>query len=225
MDTGGLSFLIDAANLNKEATVKGLSAPALRLGGYLNRRISAAGYKCAPWERAQLYTAAVCEARMQGLNVTIMAVSGSGNHGITSSIGILAAAEELGSDNEALVRALAISTMITVYIKGCVKRMTAFCGCAVAAATGVAAGTVYLLNGTFEQSEQAMRSVIGSIGGMFCDGAKLSCAYKLSTSACMAVQFAYMAMEGCSIPASVGIVGNTIEKTFMNLGMLNNRVC
>lgn len=67
-----------------------------------------------------------------------------------------------------------------------------------------------------------MQTVIGTLGGMFCDGAKNSCAYKLSTAAAMAVQAAYLAMEDCYVPAGEGIIGQTIEQTFANIGRLNN---
>ena len=80
---------------------------------------------------AQAYTAAAGEARMSGLNVTIMAIAGSGNHGITNFVGVLSAAEALGASEEQTATALAISSMLTIYIKAHIKRMTAFCGCGV----------------------------------------------------------------------------------------------
>jgi L-cysteine desulfidase len=67
-----------------------------------------------------------------------------------------------------------------------------------------------------------MQSVIGTLAGMVCDGAKESCAFKLSSSVALAVQFSYLALGGASIPAGMGILGGTIEKTFENLGRLNN---
>ena len=146
---------------------------------------------------------------MGGMNVTITAITGSGNHGITNFVGVLTAAEELEATREQTAVALAISSMITIYIKGYIKRMTAFCGCGVAAATGMAAAVTYLLGGGYEQSVQA-------------DGAKSSCAYKLSTAAAMAVQAAYLAMAGCHVPAGEGIIGRTIEETFANIGRLND---
>ena len=112
--------------------------------------------------------------------------------------------------------------MITIYIKAHIKRMTAFCGCGVAAATGMAAAVSYLLGGSYDTAVHAMQTVLGTIGGMFCDGAKISCAYKLSTAASLAVQAAYLAREGCFVPAGVGIIGNTIEQTFANVGRLND---
>jgi L-cysteine desulfidase len=159
---------------------------------------------------------------MAGLPVPIMAIVGSGNHGIANFLGILAVAEVLESPREKLAKALAISSTVTVYIKSILKRMTAFCGCSVAAATGVAAGTVYLLGGSRDDAIHAMQSVIGTLAGMLCDGAKESCAYKLSASTATAIQFAYLAMQGAYVPAGMGVVGNTIEGTIENLGRLNN---
>jgi L-cysteine desulfidase len=222
MDSKDLSFLVDYAYTNYSAVRQDLDNPTLPLGSLIAKGGTDLRGPQRAANLAQVYTAAAGEARMRGVNVPIVAVSGSGNHGITNFLGILAVADALDVSKGDLARALGISTMITIYIKGYIKRMTAFCGCAVAAATGVAAGTVYLLGGVYQQAVNAMQSVIGTLGGMFCDGAKESCAYKLSTAAYMAVQFAYLALENCHIPPSVGVVGPTIEKTFANLGKLNN---
>ena len=101
--------------------------------------------------------------------------------------------------------------------------MTAFCGCSVAAAPGVAAATSYLLGGTWEDMEHSMQSVVGALSGMVCDGAKVSCAYKLSTAAAAAIEYAYLATrEKVYIPAPNGIVSNDIETTFRHLGRINN---
>lgn len=217
-----LQFLIDYAMINKEAAEAGLKDPNMKLGRNFKEYEPTSALPYSVINKAQVMTAAAGEARMLGLIVPIMAIAGSGNHGITNFLGVLSVAEELKSDDLKLAKALAISSTITIYIKGYVKRMTAFCGCAVAAATGVAASTVYLLGGTYQQAVAAMQSEIGTLAGMFCDGAKESCAYKLSTATTMAIQFAYLAMKGCAIPGGIGIVGNTIEDTFYNLGKLNN---
>ena len=158
---------------------------------------------------------------MSGLNVTIMAIAGSGNHGITNFVGVLSAAEALGASEEQTATALAISSMITIYIKAHIKRMTAFCGCGVWYKLRSCCFS-YLLGGSYDTAVHAMQTVLGTIGGMFCDGAKISCAYKLSTAASLAVQAAYLAREGCFVPAGVGIIGNTIEQTFANVGRLND---
>lgn len=217
-----LEFLMHAAEINLQAARFGLSNESLKLGRVLAQRTSDLPQPFAAMHTAQVWTSAASEARMAGLPVTIMAITGSGNHGITFSLGVLAVAEMLGSPREKLLRALAYSALVTVVIKSYVHRMTAFCGCTVAASTGVAAGTVYLLGGDFNVAERAMQSVIGTLAGMLCDGAKESCAYKLSTSASLAIQSAFAAMQGASIPPGMGIVGKTIDDSFANLGRLNN---
>lgn len=218
-----LSFLLAAARVNLQAASAGLASPAsVRLGTALSQLPDdlPAPFKAAT--RAQCLTAAACEARMSGLPVPVIAISGSGNHGIANFLGVLAVAEVLGCPEERLARALAISSTVTVVIKGYASRLSAFCGCAVSAAAGVAAGAVYLLGGSYRDSVNAMQSVIGTLAGMVCDGAKESCAFKLSSSVALAVQFSYLALGGICIPAGMGLLGGTIEKTFENLGRLNN---
>jgi len=222
MTTDELRFLEQAAELNREAARFGLAAPSLKLGRVLEKSAGGLPQPFAAMHQAQVWTAAASEARMAGLPVTVMAIAGSGNHGITFTLGLLAAAETLGSSREQLARALAYGAVVTVVIKSHVRRMTAFCGCAVAASTGVAAGTVSLLGGDFAAAERAMQTVIGTLAGMLCDGAKESCAYKLSTSVSLAIQAAFAAVEGASIPPSMGIVGATIDRSFSNLARLNN---
>ncbi len=223
MDPEDFRFLLEDARRNQAAALQDLQTPSLPLGRSLKQRIppELTG-PLAVSAAAQAYTAAAGEARMSGLNVTIMAIAGSGNHGITNFVGVLSAAESLRATEAQTMTALAISSMITIYIKAYVKRMTAFCGCGVAAATGMAAAVTWLLGGSYEDSVHAMQTVLGTIGGMFCDGAKLSCAYKLSTAASLAVQASYLSLEGCYLPAGVGIIAHTIEQTFANVGRLND---
>lgn len=223
-----LGFLLEVAEVNLAAAKAGLADPDLGLGPSLAARARTGG-KDAPLPQpfaamhlAQVWTAAASEARMAGRPVAIMAIAGSGNHGITFSLGILAVARTLGSSPDQLARALAYGAIATVVIKSHVHRMTAFCGCAVAASTGLAAATVYLLGGGFDRAEAAMQSVIGTLAGMLCDGAKESCAWKLSSSASLAIQAAFSAMGGASIPDGMGILGRDIDASFMNLGQLND---
>ena len=219
-----LQFLLDYAAVNLAAAEAGLQDPSC----CLSRRMQA-GWDGAPGSRvaeaarrAQVMTAAAGEARMRGLPVPIMAIAGSGNHGITNFIGVAAAAEALGADPLATARALGLSSLLTVYTKEHIQRMTAFCGCAVAAAAGVAAAVTYLLGGGYEAEVLAIQTLIGTLGGMFCDGAKASCALKLSTASFLAVQYASWAVDGVGLPAGTGILGNTLEDTFFHLGRLNN---
>ena len=223
-----LSFLVQAAQVNRAAAQTGLDDPQLKLARALSRWPSTIG-SSAPFaaiHRAELLVGAASEARMLGLKVPVMALAGSGNQGITATLGVVGVAEQLGSSNvtnEQLAQALAMSALVTILIKRCAARMTAFCGSAIAGAAGIASGATLLLGGDFEQADCAMRSTIGKLACLVCDGAKVSCAYKVSLAAATAVQSAYLALEGVGIDAGTGILGHTIEGTFRNLGVLNNR--
>lgn len=218
-----LEFLIKAALVNKAAAQEGIRNENANIGAALFDMSHDIHFPYSAMMLGKLYTASAAEARMIGLNVPIMAIAGSGNHGITNFLGVLAAAETLGVSDTELARALAISSAITIYIKGYIKRMTAFCGCSVAAATGVAAASVYMLGGNYHDMVNAMHSVIGTLAGIVCDGAKESCAYKLSTATATAIEYAYLSKEKkVFIPCANGIVSHTIEDTFKKLGKLNN---
>lgn len=223
MEPEAFRFLLENARRNKDAALQDLQSSSLPLGRHFQQCMTPdLTDSLAVSSAVQAYTAAAGEARMGGLNVAIMAIAGSGNHGITNFVGVLSAAEALHATEEQVMTALAISSTLTVYIKAYIKRMTAFCGCGVAAATGMAAAVTWLLGGSYEDSVHAMQTVLGTIGGMFCDGAKLSCAYKLSTAASFAVQASYLALDGCYLPEGVGIIAHTIEQTFANVGRLND---
>ena len=210
-------FLLEALDVNRSAARNGALATQLKLGPTL-----AACPLADAASRTRAWVAAAGEARMAGLRLPIVAITGSGNHGITLFVGLAALGETLGSSRTELARALAIGATVTTYIKGHIQRMTAFCGCGVAAATGLGAGAIHLLGGNYSQMEHTMQSVIGTLAGMLCDGAKESCAYKISTAAQTALQFAELAMQGVYLQSGVGILGNSIEDTFINLGRLNN---
>ncbi|HEY3422473.1 MAG TPA: L-serine ammonia-lyase, iron-sulfur-dependent, subunit alpha [Methanocellaceae archaeon] len=222
MTVDDLDFLLEAAEINRQAAYAGLASPSSRLGKGLSSMTEDMPAPFAAYTHAQQLTAAACEARMSGMQVPVIAIAGSGNHGIANFLGVLASAEALGRSRDQLARALAISSLVTVVIKGYSMRLSAFCGCAVSASAGVAAGVTYLLGGSYEDSVHAMQSVIGTLAGMVCDGAKESCAFKLSSSVALAVQFSYLALDGAYIPSGMGMLGSTIEKTFENLGQLNN---
>jgi L-cysteine desulfidase len=152
MDSSEIGFLVDYAKINWLAAKADLGDSQMTLGSALKQSLKGDTAE----DLVQIYTAAAGEARMCGKNVKIIAITGSGNHGITDFVGVYATALALGSTGDQLVHALAISSMITIYIKGNIMRMTAFCGCAVAAAAGVAAAAVYLLGGTCEQGVHAI---------------------------------------------------------------------
>nr|HPI98909.1 L-serine ammonia-lyase, iron-sulfur-dependent, subunit alpha [Synergistales bacterium] len=158
--------------------------------------------------------------RMAGLGLPAMSCATSGNVGITASLPLKVVAETLNSKEEELIRSLALSFLLTIYMKSHIGRLSALCACAVAASVGIAAGSVMLLGGGLEQAEMAINSVIGSIGGVICDGAKLGCALKLSNAAGIAIESAQLAMKGISIPSYDGIVCDSADKTMEMIGKI-----
>jgi len=130
--------------------------------------------------RGQVLCAVVSEARMSGSKLPVMSTAESDNHGITVFLTNFAVAEKNNLPKEKLIRALALSNLITFFIKSYTGILSAMCGCGVAAGIGVSAGVVYLLGGNKEQILGSLYNMVGSISGMICDGAKNSCAYKLA---------------------------------------------
>ncbi len=211
-----LEFLIEAAEVNvaaAEADLMAESALGVALGA------SAMG---SPRGTAQALAGAASEARMAGRQVPVMAICGSGNHGIANFLGVLGFARAAAAPRERLARALAIASIVTVAVKAHTGKLTAFCGCAIAPATGLAAAAVYLMGGDSRTQEHAMQTVIGTFAGMLCDGAKESCAFKVAAAVGAAVDIAKLAMAGAYVPDSSGIVGRSIDETFANLGRINN---
>lgn len=222
MDVSALAFLPAAARTNRDAALTDFGDSRATLGPALRGFGRDLVAHSAMIARVQTMTAAASEARMRGLPVSVYSLSGSGNHGITALLSVYVVAEALGADEERLCRALALASLLAIYVKAQTGRLTSYCGCAIAPATGVTAATVYLMDGPVEAMVHAMQSVIGTFSGMLCDGAKLSCAYKVSTVAATAVQFALLALRDAFVPGGDGIVGLEIEETIRNLGVLND---
>lgn len=162
------------------------------------------------------YTCGACDARMSGAMVPVMSNSGSGNQGISCSIPVYLYALEHNMDEEQTLRALTLSNLTVVYIKQSLGRLSALCGCVVAA-TGSAAGLTYLMGGQFDEVTFAIKNMIANISGMICDGAKPACALKVTSGVATAVLSASMAMHHSFAEATEGIVEDDIDRTIHNL--------
>jgi L-cysteine desulfidase len=173
-----------------------------------------------PVQKAKSLAAAAADARMAGEALPAMSCATSGNVGITASLPLISMARDLHSSEEALIRALAFSFLLTIQIKSYIGRYSAFCACAIAASIGVAGGMVLLLGGTARQSGDAIRSIIGSTLGVLCDGAKHGCALKLSTGTGAAIESAYLAMAGAAIRANDGFVCADVDDTIRLMGRM-----
>lgn len=162
------------------------------------------------------YTCGACDARMSGAMVPVMSNSGSGNQGISCSIPVYLYALEHNMNEEQTLRALTLSNLTVVYIKQSLGRLSALCGCVVAA-TGSAAGLTYLMGGQFDEVTFAIKNMIANISGMICDGAKPACALKVTSGVATAVLSASMAMHHSFAEATEGIVEDDIDRTIHNL--------
>lgn len=166
--------------------------------------------------RVMAYTSAACDARMAGAIVPVMSNSGSGNQGIAATLPVVVYAEEIGASEEQLIRALALSHLTVIYIKQSLGRLSALCGCVVAA-TGSSCGITYLMGGGYEQTASAVKNMIANLTGMICDGAKPSCALKLTSGVSMAVVSAMMAMNDHCVTSVEGIIDDDVDRSIRNL--------
>ncbi len=168
------------------------------------------------------YVSAAADARMAGCALPVMATTGSGNQGLTASLPVIAAAGWLKCSEEELYRGLALSELVTIHVKEYIGKLSALCGCAIAASIGSACGITYLLGGQYKNIEYAVKNMVADISGLICDGAKAGCALKIATSVSGAIQCAYLALEGVEAPERDGIVCESVEDTICNLGNLGN---
>lgn len=168
------------------------------------------------------YVAAAADARMAGCPLPVMATTGSGNQGLTASLPVIAAADWLKCGGEKRYRSLALSELVTIHVKEYIGKLSALCGCAIAASIGSACGITYLLGGDYTHMEHAVKNMVADISGLICDGAKAGCALKIATSVSGAIQCAYLALEGVEAPERDGIVCASVEDTIHNLGNLGN---
>ena len=170
---------------------------------------------------AMAMTAAASDARMAGCTLAAMSNSGSGNQGITVTMPVIAYSIRYGTSDEQLARALVLSHLIAIHIKGYLGKLSALCGCVIAS-TGASCGLVYLRGGDYEQICAAIKNMIGNITGMVCDGAKVGCAMKVASGVSSALQSAVLAREGICISEYDGIIEKDIEKTIQNLGRIGS---
>ena len=168
--------------------------------------------------KAKALTAAGSEARMAGLSKPAMSCATSGNVGITASLPLISMAEDMDISEEKLLRALAMSFLMTICVKNRIGRVSSMCACVVAASQGVAAGACILLGGDLEAIDRAINNTIVNIFGVVCDGARLACAMKLASAAGIAIECAEIAMDGYQTPAEQGVIGTNADDSLNFMG-------
>lgn len=171
------------------------------------------------FSRILSYTSAACDARMAGACIPVMSNSGSGNQGIAATLPVVIYAEESFASEEKTIRALTLSHLTAIYIKHNLGRLSALCGCVVAA-TGSGCGIAYLMGGEYEQIAATVKNMIANLTGMICDGAKPSCAMKLTSGVSTAVISAIMAMEGHAASSVEGIIDDDVDRSIRNFATI-----
>ena len=212
-----LRFILETSRLNKAAAERSFAG---EFGHCVGRTL------CCDRERKVMgdsifsrilsYTSAACDARMAGAMIPVMSNSGSGNQGIAATLPVVVYADETAADEEHTIRALVLSHLTVIYIKQSLGRLSALCGCVVAA-TGSSCGITYLMGGAYEQVAAAVKNMIANLTGMICDGAKPSCSMKLTSGVSTAVLSAMMAMDGHCVTPVEGIIEEDVDKCIRNL--------
>lgn len=212
-----IRFILEAARLNKVAAEEaakhdyGHSVGRIVSGTYGKKYLGDSSLT-----RMLSMTSSACDVRMDGAMVPVMSNSGSGNQGIAATLPVLSFAEDVACTEEQLIRSLILSHLMVVYIKQSLGKLSALCGCVVAA-TGASCGITYLMGGTREQVSYAVKNMIGNLTGMICDGAKPSCAMKVSSGVSTAMLSALMAMENKVVTDMEGIIDDDVDNTVRNL--------
>lgn len=218
-----IRFILDAKKLNEAAADAGLRE---NYGHELGKTL------CSPlghgimgesiFSRILSATSCACDARMAGAMIPVMSNSGSGNQGICTTMPVVVFAKENHNTEEELIRALILSNLTAIYIKQNLGALSALCGCVVAS-TGSSCGITYLMGGTYEQISFAVKNMIANLTGMICDGAKPSCALKLTTGVSTAVLSAMLAMQHKYVTSVEGIIDDDVDQSIRNLTAIGSR--
>ena len=218
-----LEYILQARDLNKAVAEESLRGEwGHCLGRTLRSKTNLAMMGDSTFAHILSYTSAACDARMGGAQMPVMSNSGSGNQGISATLPVVIYAEEKGHSHEELVRALTLSHLTVIYIKQSLGRLSALCGCVVAS-TGSSCGITYLMGGGYDEVAMAVKNMVATLTGMVCDGAKPSCALKVSSGVSTAIMSAVMAMEHHGVTGLEGVIDDDVDKSIRNLTSIGAR--
>lgn len=218
-----ISFILETARLNKAVAERSFEGNyGHGLGKMLRGTYEHKVMGDSVFSHILSYTSGACDARMAGAMIPVMSNSGSGNQGISATLPVLVFAEENDKSEEELIRALMLSHLTVIYIKQSLGRLSALCGCVVAA-TGSSCGITWLMGGTYDQVAYAVQNMIANLTGMICDGAKPSCALKVTTGVSTAVLSAIMAMENRCVTSAEGIIDEDVDQSIRNLTKIGSK--
>ena len=215
-----IEFVKDAYKVNLELFEEALKNPRTTFARQLLAMNGGQVISSDEQMTASLLCNASIEARVIGLDKPAMSITGSGAHGIIATMPLYGVYKIHGFSEEMLYRATMLSYLICTYIKEYSGRLSAFCGCAIAAGTGMACALAYLKGGTVEQMEYTLNNMASSITGMICDGGNQGCTMKGVAACDVAFRSMAFALQGVHIDKVHGINGKTPEDTMRNMGLI-----
>lgn len=212
-----INFINEARRLNENASKESLKGNyGHSLGKTLSRPLGRGIMGDSIFSHILSATSSACDARMAGAMIPVMSNSGSGNQGIAATMPVVVFAEENHNTEEELTRALTLSHLAAIYIKQSLGRLSALCGCVVAS-TGSSCGITYLMGGNYEQVSFSVKNMIANLAGMVCDGAKPSCALKVSSGVSTAVLSAMLAIQNRHVTSAEGLIEDDVDRCIHNL--------
>lgn len=212
-----LEFIKEARRLNERAAQEALKGNyGHALGKTLSRPLGRGIMGDSIFSHILSQTSSACDARMAGAMIPVMSNSGSGNQGIAATMPVVVFAEENHNTDEELTRALILSHLTAIYIKLSLGRLSALCGCVVAS-TGSSCGITYLMGGNYDQVAYSVKNMIANLAGMVCDGAKPSCALKVSSGVSTAVLSAMLAIQNRYVTNVEGLIEDDVDRCIHNL--------
>lgn len=221
VDFDDIAFVLDGVKMNRNAAEQGLKLnKGLHYGAALLKLEQQGKISSDPSTKARILTAAAADFRMGGGNNAVTTSGGSGNQGIGIILPISVIADQINASPEKLARALFFGHIINLFVKSYSGKLSSLCGCAIGSGIGASAAITWLLGGNDEQIAGAVENMLANLTGILCDGAKESCALKLSTSASEAVISAYIACSNVIVPKNTGIISSNVEETIANIGIL-----
>lgn len=224
LDAEDLEFLEKGVRYNLRLAEYGLNyGSGLGIGKTLEHLVRQKLLKKDMSISARILTSAASDARMAGAELPAMSSAGSGNQGLTATLPIWAVKDYVECDKRTIMESICLSHIITAYVKTYTGRLSAVCGCSIAAGAGATAGITYLLNGNIQHIAGAIMNLTEDLAGVICDGAKAGCSLKLATAAGTAVQAALFSLHGVHVQSTDGIIGSTPEKTIQNIGELSTQ--
>lgn len=215
-----LDFIKEAYKVNYELLQEGLKSPKTTYGPYLLKKNGGVLVSEDERKTASLFCNGAIEARVIGLSKPAMSITGSGAHGIIATMPLYAVYKINNYTDEQLLRATALSYLVCMYIKEYSGKLSAFCGCAIAAGTGMACALAWLKGAGAETMEKVINNMASSITGMICDGGNQGCTMKGIVAVDAAFDSVELAMDNVYIYNAHGINGATPEETMHNMGLI-----